>query len=345
MRKKIFNTILGFGISLMALSSPKNDTLRPHGQLPGQPPIKTIIIDAGHGLPDPGTQGKYSNESDIALAVALKLQKKLQDSFPGVTVLMTRTDRNLPNGLTNKNVANRWRAQFANENKGDLYISIHVNDGGVDYHHEITGYDTETYTTGKGRKKKKHTRKVPVYRRWTTPNPVKGTETYIWAVDKNDSKTSFVHSADQGVEFGEKGDSSFNYFDSPEAKIAASMRTRKYFERSRMLATFVENAFIQMGRPSRGVKQRNDEGIWVLQATAMPSILVETGFIGAEEDYLNSIEGQEEVSNAVLTAVQQYQHFLQRNITTLPPEQARQQPKDSATAPRMQSTISGMNVR
>jgi N-acetylmuramoyl-L-alanine amidase len=70
----------------------------------------------------------------------------------------------------------------------------------------------------------------------------------------------------------------------------------------------VEEEFIKEGRFSRGVKQRNDKGIWVLQATAMPSILVETGFIThrPDEDYLNSKKGQDEVAENIVKAVKRY---------------------------------------
>jgi N-acetylmuramoyl-L-alanine amidase len=61
-----------------------------------------------------------------------------------------------------------------------------------------------------------------------------------------------------------------------------------------LLANIVEEEFAKGGRLSGGAMQRNDEGIWVLQATGMPSILVETGFITNEEEekYLNSDAGQ-----------------------------------------------------
>ena len=58
----------------------------------------------------------------------------------------------------------------------------------------------------------------------------------------------------------------------------------------------------------RGVKQRNDKGIWVLQATAMPSILVEIGFISNQEEeaYLTSEAGQQEIVKNIVTAFKKY---------------------------------------
>jgi len=75
-----------------------------------------------------------------------------------------------------------------------------------------------------------------------------------------------------------------------------------------MLASMVEESFIGEGRFSRGVKQRNEKGIWVLQATSMPSILVETGFITykEDEDYLNSEKGQDQIAENILSAVKKY---------------------------------------
>lgn len=277
-----------------------------------QQKLRTIIIDAGHGLPDLGAQGEYSNESDITLAIAMNLGKKIQESLPDCKIVYTRTTRELPNGLNDKNVANRYRAQMANENHGDLFIAIHVNDAPHPYEKKIEGYRDKAYYTGRGKSRKKHTKTVPVYKYYKLPGTVNGTETYVWAVGKNDSKQSFVNSNEQEM-YGEKADSAFQYFDSPEAKILASLRTQKYFSNSLLVAGYVEDEFAKTGRVSHGVKQRDWEGIWVLQATAMPSILVETGFIctPAEENYLNSESGQDEVSNCILNAVLKYKQHLE----------------------------------
>jgi len=277
--------------------------------------LKTIIIDPGHGLPDGGNEGSHSHESAVSLAIALKLGKLLEEQLPDCKILYTRKDENLPNGLTHSGEANRWRAQFANENHGDLFISIHCNSTSPVYHKELTGYKKETYYTGKGKKRKKHTSKVAQYRHWTTPSPVQGTETFIWAVDKNDQKKNFISNM-EGEDSGEDADSTGtvanDFFNSPEAKILASLRARKFFDKSKLLAEMVEQEFIKDNRNSRGAKQRNEKGIWVLAATAMPSILVETGFLSNpdEENFLNSDEGQEEVSNAVMRAILRYKDAI-----------------------------------
>ena len=78
------------------------------------------------------------------------------------------------------------------------------------------------------------------------------------------------------------------------------------------LAGYVQDEFVKVGRVDRDVKQRA-VGIWVLQATAMPSVLVETGFISnpEEERYLNSKEGQKEISDCIVKALKKYSAWLE----------------------------------
>jgi N-acetylmuramoyl-L-alanine amidase len=263
-----------------------------------KPVIKTIIIDAGHGGSDNGARGDYSFEKDICLDIALKLGKKLEQEFSNIKILYTRTKDEYP--------SIKSRADFANVNKGDLFVSIHVNAGPKIRHSNFAGYRTETYYTGKGKSRKKRTRKVPKYNVYYTDNPSNGTETYIWAADRADAKGEYV-----SERMSEEVNDSTEYapdINDPEFKAKSLLWTKRYFDKSLALATMVEEEFLNGGRVSRGVKQRNEKGIWVLQATAMPSILVETGFIShrPDEDYLNSEKGQEEIATHVLTAIKRY---------------------------------------
>jgi N-acetylmuramoyl-L-alanine amidase len=94
----------------------------------------------------------------------------------------------------------------------------------------------------------------------------------------------------------------------PEFKAKSLLWTKRYFTKSMLLATLVQEEVARTGRLNRGVKQRNEKGIWVLQATAMPSILVETGYIthSSDEAYLNSNKGQIEMASAIVKAVKRY---------------------------------------
>lgn len=306
--------LVSFSISItVALLSfiPKKDSR--------QKVLKTVVVDAGHGLmPEGGhngAKGSYSYEDDICLAISRELVSQLQEALPDVKIVETRTDENI--------VPLHRRAEIANENHGDLFISIHCNAMPPIRHSERIGTKTVTTYVGKGKKRRKVTKKVPQYRYWTTPNPRKGTETYIWGAHKNEDKEVAVReNAPMLVEENYKENYGEIDPNSPEFIALALLKTKQFFKRSATLAGFVENEFTKAGRTSSGQQQRQ-VGIWVLQATAMPSVLVETGFITnrEEEDYLNSKEGQQEISKCVTEAVKNYIDWLEKQ----------QQPLNSST--------------
>jgi N-acetylmuramoyl-L-alanine amidase len=273
---------LGLQIDLVAQNSVKS------------PKIRTIIIDAGHGGSDVGARGAYSTEAQITLQLALKLDTLLRNEMPDTRIVMTRT--------TDIYHHVREKANIANNEKGDLFVCIHVN--AAPPKKTVTGYKSVPYYKGKGSKRKKLYKKVPIYS--TSPNPAHGTSTYIWAADRSDEKA-------QGIIADERYESSAEIMDvpdvnSPEAMIKARLWSQKFFKNSVQLGTLIENEFVNVGRKSLGVLQRNHMGIWVLQATNMPAVLIETGFITDkdEEDYLNSESGQIEMTRAMANAIIKY---------------------------------------
>ena len=84
-------------------------------------------------------------------------------------------------------------------------------------------------------------------------------------------------------------------------------------------ATLVEESFAASGRQSYGVKQR-DVGIQVLQATGMPSVLIEVGFLSnkEEEEYLNSDKGQDEVVQNIIDALGRYKSQVEGGSAPMP---------------------------
>lgn len=278
-----------------------------------QKAIKTIIIDAGHGVKGnggyDGAKGSYSYEDEICYEVSKKLVKLISKEFPEIKIVETRPTRN--------KVDLHQRADIANHNKGDLFISIHVNAAPSVQHKELTGYRTVTSYVGKGSKRRKVTRKVPQYRYYSTPNPAKGTETYIWGSHKNEDKEIAIReNAPMLTE--ENFEQKYGGIDpnSPDFIALSLLKTKQFFKRSATLAGMVEDQFEKVGRTSRGQRQRQ-VGIWVLQATAMPSVLVETGYITnrEEEDYLNSESGQNEIAECITNALKGYISWLERNQT------------------------------
>ena len=267
--------------------------------------LHKIIIDAGHGGHDGGAVGAFSREKDIALGVALKLAKQIRSEMPDVEVVLTRTQDIYQSPPTKANIANNA--------KGDLFISLHCNSAPPVTRTEVDGFAKEIYFTGKGKRKKKHSRNVPKYRTWTTPNEARGTETYIWGVQKNAMKEKAMRENESLYL-----DSATARFvkdfnpNNPNRMVLYSLKTQQYFNRSANLALTVEDEFKKVGRISREAQQRQ-VGIWVLQAVAMPSILVETGFISnpTEEQYLNSDKGQNAISKCIVKALKRYKTSLE----------------------------------
>ena len=146
-------------------------------------------------------------------------------------------------------------------------------------------------------------------------NKAKGTETYVWAMNKNDSK---INSVTKNNEYSGEIDSTSTLAmpdpSDPVEKARMLIYAQNYFRKSLELASEVQEQFKDAGRVDRGVKQRNDKGIWVLQATGMPSILIEIGFISntEEEQYMASEEGQREIVKNIFEAFKKYKEKLEK---------------------------------
>ncbi|OOQ94234.1 N-acetylmuramoyl-L-alanine amidase [Bacillus cereus] len=98
---------------------------------------KAIIIDPGHGGIDSGNPGYYEKESKTVLDVSLRLQKIFEKKTP-FTVLLTRENDTRPGNTAAESL--QKRVEFAQANKGDIFVSIHGN--GTD---SKQGQGTETF--------------------------------------------------------------------------------------------------------------------------------------------------------------------------------------------------------
>jgi N-acetylmuramoyl-L-alanine amidase len=277
-----------------------------------QKKIRTIIIDAGHGGSQTGARGEYegtlhSYEKNITLAIATKLVEELKRTLPDTKIVPTRTS-----DITQDP---RDKAKIANDNHGDLFVSIHADAVVLKTGSRILGYRKQTYTTtkwvGKGKKRKKivtpHTRQVAIREYFKIPTTRKGTSTLIFTARKTSDKIKALENSDMLFET-EQNDSSLEInYDSPEWKANALLYTQNYFKKSYKLASAIQQEIADMGREDLGVWQR-EKGIWVLQATQMPAVLVETGFIANPEDerYLNSEDGQQKIAEAIARALKKY---------------------------------------
>jgi N-acetylmuramoyl-L-alanine amidase len=299
--------------------------------------LKTIIVDAGHGGKDFGAHGGYegglnSYEKNVTLAISNKLVAELRKQLPEVKVVPTRT--------TDIYQSPPEKADIANSNKGDLFVCIHADAVALQTGRRQIGTRQETRykVTGKKKKKKKtpYTVTVPVYEYYKIPSKRSGTSVWLFAAHKTGAKTDAIikneaANIEEEIEIGSGADSALNEIDfsGPEYRMMAQVHATRYQLKSAKLADLIHDEIAETDRPALGTNQRA-KGIWVLQATNMPAVLVETGFITNynDERYLNSEKGQQEIAECIARAIKEYKKQLEKgNITTPPASDKKEEEK------------------
>ncbi|MFN5356125.1 MAG: N-acetylmuramoyl-L-alanine amidase [Bacteroidota bacterium] len=223
--------------------------------------IRTVVIDAGHGGHDAGCLGASSQEKHVALDIALKLGKQIENNYPDIKVVYTRkTDVFIPL---------HERAQIANKANAELFICIHLNSGG---------------------------------------KPAFGAETYVMGNHKSADNLLVAKRENDVVQLEDDYLKKYDGFDpnSPEADIIFTLYQSRFMAQSLMFASNVQDEFsVYAGRHDRGVKQA---GFLVLYKTAMPSVLIECGFLthDKEEKFLASDKGQNLMATAIYRAFKAY---------------------------------------
>jgi len=254
--------------------------------------LKTIIVDPGHGGQhtgpghfSPGASGSYSFERNVTLAVAFKLQKAIEKEIPDLRVVLTRT--------TSDDVNWQRRADIANENKGNLFISLHCNSLADMHIKKVIG----------------HKHHKPVYRTITVPNRGgKGVLMLVYGVwrTKEEEKAIKENLIEDDPEMNANPDPN-----DPASLILMNEYKRKYRKQSIHLAELINSEFVEHdGRRSEGIRE---QGLLVLSHSAMPAVLVELGYINNPDDeaYLNSEKGQDEIAESITRAIQNYKNELE----------------------------------
>lgn len=285
--------------------------------------VKTIIVDAGHGGKDFGAHGGYegglrSYEKNITLAISNKLVAELKKILPEVKVVPTRT--------TDIYQSPPEKAKIANDNKGDLFVCIHADAVALKTGRRQISTRVETryrYTyEGKGKKKKKiahpYSTVVPVYEHYKLPSQRSGTSVWLFAAHKTSDKIKALMQNEEEIQIEGDADSLYNSIDfsTPEYRMMAKVHADRYQKKSIKLAELVNEEVSTTGREALGINQRQ-VGIWVLQATNMPAVLIETGFITNYDDerYLNSEKGQQELAECIARAIKRYKDDLESTGT------------------------------
>ena len=232
----------------------------------------TLVIDAGHGGHDTGAVGKISKEKNINLSVALAFGRYVERNFPDVKVVYTRK--------TDVFVPLHERANIANRNKADLFISIHTN----------------ALPRGK---------------------VARGIETYTLGMHRAADNLDVAKRENSVILFESDYKQHYEGFDpnSSESYILFEFMQDRNMEKSVELARYVQRrACASTGRANKGVKQA---GFLVLRETSMPSCLIELGFITTadEERYLNSSAGIDALGRGIYQAFADYKHKYDRKIS------------------------------
>jgi N-acetylmuramoyl-L-alanine amidase len=161
------------------------------------------------------------------------------------------------------------RAAIANRNRANLFICIHCNSG---------------------------------------PKAAFGVETYTLGVHKTADNLAVAKRENSSILLEKDYKTNYDGFDpnSPEANIIFSLYQDAFVNQSLEFASLIQTQFEKKaGRYNRGVKQA---GFLVLYKTAMPSVLIETGFLtnNSEEKYLKSEKGQNEIAGSIYHAFNEY---------------------------------------
>ena len=227
-----------------------------------QTTLKKIVIDAGHGGKDPGASGKYSKEKDVVLNIALKTGQILKKKYHEVEIIYTRkTDIFIPL---------KERAEIANKNKADLFLSIHCNSNKSSQPH--------------------------------------GSETYVMGLHKSAANLDVAKKENSAILFEDDYQQQYDGFDptSEESHIIFNFFQNSFSTHNLDLASKMQTEFtVSTPLKNRGVKQA---GFWVLYKTTMPGVLIEAGFLSNvnDEKFLNSKAGQLKLSQAIAKAVGDY---------------------------------------
>ena len=229
-----------------------------------------VIIDAGHGGRDPGAPLRMSalREKDVALQVALKVGDALRAQ--GVDVYFTRVKDTL--------IALHDRGRMANQAKGDLFISIHVN------------------AANPG---------------WKNPDAARGFETYFLAEARTEDARRVEQMENESIRFESEASVQTN---DPLSFILSDMMQNEHLRESSDLAGIVQKHMnAAHPGPNRGVKQA---GFRVLVSAFMPAILVELGFGTNPEDaaYMVNPSKQRLMARAIADATREYLDRHQRRV-------------------------------
>ena len=239
----------------------------------------TLVIDAGHGGNDPGAKGAVAWEKNLTLKFALAFGRMVETNCPDVKVIYTRK--------TDRFIELHRRAEIANKNKADLFISIHIN--ALPKGRAARGF--QTYTLGTSKRTGKNTGVLQNLEVAKRENAV---------ILQEDNYQTYYQGYDPN---------------SPESDIMFEFIQDKNMENSVELAKYMQRYVCRAtGRQDMGAQQDN---LAVLRLSSMPGCLVELGFITTrdEEQYMISKAAEKEYATGLFNAFMAYKQKYDKNST------------------------------
>lgn len=238
----------------------------------------TLVIDPGHGGKDHGAIGVYSREKDLTLKFGLAFGKLVEQRCPDVKVIYTRkTDVFIP--LVT-------RAEIANKNHADLFISVHINAlaGG----RKVRGVQTYTLGQGQNTGRKGIIKNLEVAKR----------ENSVILLEDNYQQT-------------------YQGFDptSPESNIMFEFIQDVNMQKSVELAKYMQQHICEAtGLKDMGAHQNN---LAVLRLSSMPGCLLELGFISTPEEelFMNAPQAADMYARGIFNAFAQYKNRYHEGLT------------------------------
>ena len=229
-----------------------------------------LVLDAGHGGKDAGCVGKISKEKTLTLRYAMAFGKIVERNCPDVKVVYTRT--------TDRFLELWQRAEIANKNKADLFVSVHIN--AVSKGSSVHGYQTYALGRGETTGKKGIQENLEVAKR----------ENSVIYMEK-DYKQRY-----QGFDNSAESNIMFEFIQ--DKNMERSVEMARFFQKSICAAT---------GRIDKGAHQNN---LAVLRLTSMPACLMELGFISNpdEETFMNAESSTDKYARGFLKAFINYKN-------------------------------------
>ena len=235
-----------------------------------KPRLNTVVIDPGHGGKDAGCVSKDGRtyEKNLTLSIAKQLGQKIKEEYPEVKVYYTR--------LTDRYITLNERADIANRNHADLFISIHIN---ANTSTSPSGFSAHIFGRSSGKDSDLFRGNMELCRR----------ENSVILLE-DDYSTNY-----QGFDP-----------EDPESFIFFNLMQNAFYEQSLLFAGDVIESL--SGGPiakNRGVSQ---DPFFVLWKTSMPSVLLELGFISNAADLkvLNSEKGRSQIASRLFTAFRKF---------------------------------------